>query len=69
MRLLTTAILGISLGGCTSLGGFAGSPQLVISDYCQSYTIIKPSRKDTIETLRQVATENAKWRSQCQPKK
>jgi hypothetical protein len=37
----------------------------VLSDYCTSYQRIVASRKDTPETLRQVARENAKWRSVC----
>lgn len=46
------------------LTGCATAPT-VISDYCQNYTIIKPSRKDTPGTLQQVATENAKYRGVC----
>jgi hypothetical protein len=39
--------------------------RVVISDYCQSYSVIKPSRTDTADTLRQIARENAKWRAVC----
>lgn len=58
------AIFGISLLLC----GCATTPT-VISDYCGSYQTIRPSRKDTPDTLRQVARENAKWRSVCEVKK
>lgn len=34
----------------------------VVSDYAAGCTIIRPSRKDTPETLRQVATANEKCR-------
>lgn len=37
----------------------------VISDFCQSYTIIRPSRSDTPDTLKQIATANAKYRAVC----
>jgi hypothetical protein len=56
------AILGIS--GALLLAGCATAP-IVVSDYCQNYTVIKPSRSDTPGTLKQIATENAKYRGVC----
>lgn len=41
----------------------------VISDYCQFAGVIRPSRQDTTETLRQVAAANAKYRAVCQAAK
>lgn len=32
---------------------------------CLSFNIIRPSRSDTAETLRQVAEHNAAWRAVC----
>jgi hypothetical protein len=50
------------------LAGCATAPT-VISDYCQNYRIIRPSRSDTPDTLKQVATENAKYRAVCPARK
>lgn len=47
------------------LGGCATKPQLVVSDYCENATIIRPSRQDTPGTLRQIASNNAKYRGVC----
>lgn len=56
------AIFAISLA---ALPATCGADRIVISDYCQGYRIIRPSRQDTPGTLQQVATENAKWRASC----
>lgn len=40
----------------------------IVSDYCQSYQIIRPSRRDTDDTQRQIATANARFRSVCRRK-
>jgi uncharacterized lipoprotein YajG len=57
-----------ALTSAALLAGCATTPT-VISDYCQSYRVIQPSRKDTADTLRQIATENAKFRAVCAPGK
>lgn len=64
MSLLRTMTLGISLllGGCAT-------GQVVVDSYCQSYSIIRPSRKDTPDTLKQVLRENNKYRSVCEVKR
>lgn len=41
----------------------------VISDYCQFAGVIRPSRSDTPDTLRQVAQANAKYREVCKAAK
>jgi hypothetical protein len=57
-----------AISGALLLGGCATAPT-VISDYCQSYKIIRPSRSDTPGTLKQVATENGKYRAVCPARK
>lgn len=39
--------------------------QTVVSDFCQDSGLIKPSRKDTPDTLKQIATANARFRALC----
>lgn len=41
----------------------------VVSDFCQNTRIFRPSRQDTPDTLRQVATANAKYRALCPKRK
>lgn len=54
-----TVLLGVILtGGCANMA-------TVVSDYCQNSGIIRPSRRDTPGTLRQVAVANEKYRSLC----
>jgi hypothetical protein len=60
VKVLPTITLALLLGGCATT-----DDRIVISDYCASYRIIRPSRQDTPETLRQVARENTKWRAVC----
>lgn len=38
-------------------------PGVAVNNFGQECRIIRPSRKDTAETLRQVATENARCRA------
>ncbi len=64
IKILPLALL---LGGCStmSIGNWLQPHTVVIDSYCQNGGIIRPSRKDTADTLRQVATSNAKYRSAC----
>ncbi len=46
------------------------SQTIVIDSACTSFDIIRPSRRDTVETKRQVVIHNTVWRKQCSdPKK
>lgn len=47
------------------LGGCATKPQLTISDYCEMSEVFQPSRRDTPQTLRWIAKQNAKYRKLC----
>ncbi len=48
------------ISGCTQT--------IVIDSACTSFDIIRPSRKDTLETKRQVLIHNTVWRQQCELK-
>lgn len=51
----------ILLGARLCLG--EQTSQIVVNNYAQECKIIRPSRKDTDDTLKQIATENARCRA------
>ncbi|SAM71638.1 hypothetical protein CHUV0807_2353 [Cardiobacterium hominis] len=40
-------------------------PPIVIDSGCHAYRVIRASRADTPETLRQVLSHNQTWRARC----
>ena len=57
----------LALGGCKTIGDWLQPPRVVISDYCLNDRIIRPSRADTADTIKQVASHNARYRAACIP--
>lgn len=57
--LLAVAVLAC-LSGCTT------TATSVINPSCAGFSLIKASRQDTTETLRQVAVHNATYRQICE---
>lgn len=47
------------------LAGCAAKPPIIIDASCVSFTVIRPSRADTDETLRQILAHNQTWRALC----
>lgn len=48
----------IAISGCETTKGMTDSS-------CQSFSIIRPARSDTLETKRQVLAHNQTWRALC----
>jgi hypothetical protein len=57
-KIFAISLIALLPAGCVTT-------QTVVSDFCQDSRIIKPSRKDTPDTLRQIATANARFRALC----
>ena len=53
-----TALIALLLTACAR-------PPIVIDSGCHAYRVIRPSRNDTTETLRQVLAHNQTWRARC----
>lgn len=53
-----TALMALLLTACAR-------PPIVIDSGCHAYRVIRPSRADTTETLRQVLSHNQTWRARC----
>lgn len=51
------------LMGCTAQGIY------VTNTACEGFGVIKASRQDTTETLRQISVHNATYRAICEPRK
>lgn len=55
---LLAALIALLLTACAR-------PPVVIDSGCHAYRVIRPSRADTTETLRQVLSHNQTWRARC----
>lgn len=66
IKVVAVVLCGV-LGGCATYDPWEnkGPTPMPISDFCSHSRIMKPSRKDTAETLRQVAEHNSKVRALC----
>ena len=53
-----TALMALLLTACAR-------PPIVIDSGCLAYRVIRASRADTPETLRQVLAHNQTWRARC----
>lgn len=55
---LLAALIALTLTACAR-------PPIVIDSGCHAYRVIRASRADTVETLRQVLAHNQTWRARC----
>lgn len=55
---IKTTLMALLLTACAR-------PPIVIDSGCHAYRIIRASRADTPETLRQVLAHNQTWRARC----
>ena len=55
---LLAALIALLLTACAR-------PPVVIDSGCHTYRVIRPSRLDTTDTLRQVLAHNQTWRARC----
>ena len=59
IKRLSPLLIAAALAGCAS------KPPIIIDASCVSFTVIRPSRADTDETLRQILAHNQTWRALC----
>lgn len=60
IKRLSLMLIAAALAGC------AAKPPVIIDASCASFTVIRPSRADTEETLRQILAHNRTWRALCE---